>query len=530
MRKPRLIYYNDGHHYHGKRIDPPLSLRKMHWPVDEVVGTGVEMLVFGMGYGDVFFHQSKIGRTIGEAKDVWESFIDWRIMRMVRDAKELYQTDQFHEVIRRGKQMKMPVVASLKMNDGHVPEAQRSGWLRWNRGREVCLREPPNEWFYDYTNPEVIEYKQALIREILEDYGADGIELDFMFSAIYFRKDEVDKGVESMSKFVADVRKMADEIGSEQGREISVAARVYHQREANLKTGLDVETWLKEGSVDLVVGQVSPASLFETGDVDGRWMADAANASGKAAYIRPPLLVYDERTIFVHIEMYRALRQSLDYQGFAGLYLGYLPWPFTQTEHQILREVAYPEIVARHDKRYILQPRETAPAASADGRNMAQVQDRVLPAKLEEGKTASINILVGDDLEGARKDREMRKPILTVRFAEFCVEDDIEIRFNGKVLSLDDAEMTDERATRILGSLRTPSVDAPDTIAGFWFRFRLDIDLLRQGDNTLEVEARRFEKTAGFDRKVSGVEVQTRFRDFVRPEGLSVERMPPTAA
>jgi len=529
MKKPRLIYYNDGHHYHGKRIDPPLSLRKLYWPVDEVVGTGVEMLVLGMGYGDVFFHQSKVGRTIGESKDVWENFIDWRIMRMVKDAKEIYDTDQIHEVIRRGRQMKMPVVASLKMNDGHAPGAQRCGWLRWNRGKEVCLDESPNEWYYDYSNDEVIEYKLALIREVLEDYGADGIELDFMFSSVFFRKAEIDQGIGVMNKFVANVRNMADEIESKQGREISVLARVYHQREANLKTGLDVETWLTEASVDLVIGQVSPASLLETGDTDGRWMADAANASGKAAYLRPPLLVYDERTIFAHIEMYRALRQSLEYQGFAGMYLGYLPWPFSQTEHQILREVAYPEVVERHDKRYILQPREAAPAGAADGRILAQVQDRVLPTKLEEGKTTNINILVGDDLDSARKDREMRKPILTVRFAEFCVEDEIEIRFNGRVLPLDDAEMTDERATRILGRLRTPSVEAPDTIAGFWFRFRLDIDLLRQGENVLEVEARQFEKTAGFDRKVSGVEVQTRFKDFVRPEGLTIERMPPTA-
>ena len=97
MGKPRLIYYNDGHHFHGKRIDPPLSLRKLYWPVDEVVGTGVETLVFGLGYGDVFFHQSKTGRTIGEGKEIWENYIDWRIMRMVRDAKEM-GTDQLREV------------------------------------------------------------------------------------------------------------------------------------------------------------------------------------------------------------------------------------------------------------------------------------------------------------------------------------------------------------------------------------------------------------------------------------------------
>ena len=516
MRKPRLIYYNDAHHYHGKRVDPPVSLRKLHWPVDEVVGTGVEMLVFGMGYGDVYFHQSKIGRTIGEAKEVWEGFIDWRIMRMVRDAKDLHDTDQMHEVIKRGQKMGMPVVASLKMNDDHAPGAQRCGWLRWNRGKDVCLGEPPSEWAYDYTNPEVVEHKQAMIREVLEDYQADGIELDFMFGQVYFRKGDIEKGTGMMTRFVGDVRKMADEIGADQNRHVSVTARVHNRRDANLAAGLDVETWLKDGSIEIAVGQIGPASLLETGDTEGRWLADAANAAGAAAYVRPRLLVYDERTIFAHFEMYRALRLSLEYQGFAGLYLGYLPWPFSQDEYQILREVAYPEVIARHDKRYILQPREES-------------LERALPAKLEEGRTTRLDILIGDDLDSARDDGEIRKPVLTVRFAEFCVEDDIEIRFNGRVLPFEDAEITDERATRILGRLRTLTVDAPDTIAGFWFRYRLDLDLLKQGKNTLEIEAKKFEKTAGFERKVNGVEVQTRFKDFVRPEGLNIERMPPTA-
>ena len=89
MKKPRLIYYNDAHHFHAKRIDPPLNKHKMHWPVDEVVGTGVELLVLGLGYGDVYFHDSKVGRTVGEKQEVWESFIDWRIMRMVKNAREM---------------------------------------------------------------------------------------------------------------------------------------------------------------------------------------------------------------------------------------------------------------------------------------------------------------------------------------------------------------------------------------------------------------------------------------------------------
>ena len=53
MTAPRLIYYNDAHHFHAKRIDPPLTMNKLRRPIDEVLGTGVDLLVMELGYGDV---------------------------------------------------------------------------------------------------------------------------------------------------------------------------------------------------------------------------------------------------------------------------------------------------------------------------------------------------------------------------------------------------------------------------------------------------------------------------------------------
>ena len=523
MKKPRLIYYNDAHHFHAKRIDPPLTLHKLHWPVDEVVGTGVEALVLGLGYGEVYFHNSKIGRVVGEKKEVWENFIDWRIMRMVEDATKM-GTDQVREVIKRGRKMGMPVFPSLKLNDAAQPGQERCGWLKWKHGADVCLREPDErlvstEWCHDFTDERVTADKLAMIREMLEDYEADGIELDFMFRPRYFRKAEVEQNIPVMNQFVAQIRGMANEIGEKRGHEIPIMARVFHSRAENLAVGLDVEAWLKEKSVDFVVGQVG-AQLFETNVVGTGWMADAANAAGAAAYLRPPRIVYDERTIFPHIEMFRALGQTLHWQGFAGMYLGYLPWPFSQTEYQILREVAYPEVVERHDKRYILEPRE------ADA-TFTPPPDRQLPIQLEQGETASINILVADDLESAKGDGEMREPVLTIRFSNFCIEDEIEIRFNGQILPWADAEITDERAMRILARFRQP-LEAPEGFGAHWFRYKLDVELLKQGENTLEVETRQLTKTAGFARCVNGVEIQTRFKDFVRPEGLNVERIAPS--
>ncbi|MEC7842410.1 MAG: hypothetical protein VX911_05965, partial [Candidatus Latescibacterota bacterium] len=138
MDEPRLIYYNDGHHFNAKRIEPPASIHMLQWPVDEVAGTGVDLLVLGLGYGDVYFHDSKVGRVVGQQKEVWESYIDWRIMRMVEEARNL-GTDQVREVIKRGKELGIRVFPSLKLQDVAPPGGERCGLLKGERGAEVCI-------------------------------------------------------------------------------------------------------------------------------------------------------------------------------------------------------------------------------------------------------------------------------------------------------------------------------------------------------------------------------------------------------
>jgi hypothetical protein len=520
MQKPRLVYYNDAHHFHGKRIEPPASIHKLQQPVDEVLGTGVDLLVLGLGYSDVYFHQSKVGRVIGQMKEVWENYIDWRIMRMVEEAAKL-GTDQVREVTKRGREMGLKVFPSLKMNDSSPPGSDRCGLLKWEHELDVCTGDPGrSQWCYDYANELVRDYKLAVLREMLEDYEADGLELDFKFESTYFKQDEIEKNTPLMSRYIAQVRELAKEVGEKQGREVPIMVRVDLQRDENLKMGLDVETWLKEGSVDYVAGQ-EPENLTDT-EKKPQWLPDAANAAGGAAYYRPPRRVYDERVALPHIEMHRALRQTLDWQGYAGFYDGYLPWPFATREHQMLRELAYPEAHARKDKRYLLQPREGVLGEETTTPN------RVLPVQLVEGETHSVDIHVADDLESAKKDQEMRKPGLTLRFSFFCIEDDIEFRFNGRVLPWEDAEINDERALRIKVDLAGGmSAQAPLGMSAHWFRYRLELDDLKRGANTLEIECKEFAKKAGFIRSLNGMEVQTRYKDFVRPEGLEVDRVDP---
>ena len=504
---PRLIYYSDAHHYHAKRLDPPLNRHKLRWPIDELVGTGVDMLAFGLGYGDVFFHQTKIGRVVGQEQEVWEHFIDWRIMRMVKDAHDM-GTDQVREVIERGREMGIPVFPSLKLQDPAARYLDRCGWLKWRHGMEVTLGEGNDrfpahatEWCLDYTNVVVRENKKALIREMLEDYRAEGIELDFMFFPLYFRNSQTDSGTQVMTKFVADIKALANEVGYAQDREIPVMARVWHRREDNLDIGLDVESWLADGSIDLVVGQI-PHDLLDTGVSDGQWLADAANAAGASAYLRPGYRLNDLRAKIANIEMFRAFSHTIQDQGFAGMHLGYLPWPFAEAEYRLLREMAYPEMTARLNKRYYVPPREEL-------QTYVRPDTRLLPIALEEGVTERIPISVADDVDSAIADGESREAELTLAFQQFCVEDEVALSLNG-------TDLTIERS-----NIYEPSRGQ------YWLRWRLDPGTVRKGENVLEIGIVKREPTAGFARTLTGVEIHLRYREFDRPETLDTVTVPP---
>lgn len=520
MKKPRLIYYNDAHHFNAKRIEPPASEHMMQWPVNEVSGTSVDLLVLGLGYADVYFHNSKVGRVVGQMKEVWDSYIDWRIMRMVEEGQKK-GTDQLRQVIKRGRELDIAVCPSLKLQDTAQPGGDRCGLLKWEKGAEVCIGEAGrNEWAYDYANEQVRADKLAMIREVLDDYEADAIELDFLFGNAYFKAEEIGKNTPLMNEFIAEVRRLANEIGDKQGREVPVMVRVPFYKEECLEQGLDVEAWFEQGSIDWVVGQ-DPHAITDS-QPKPTWLPEVANANGGAAYYRPPRRVYDERVGLPSIEMYRALGTTLLWQGWSGMYHGYLPWPFSEREFQILREMGFPQVYARHDKRYLLQPRE----GQMD--EETSTPQRQLPLDLIEGKTERVEICVADDLESARQDGEVRPPILTLRLFSFCIEDEIEFRFNGRVLPWDEAEITDERALTIQVKLAgNMSVQAPLGSSAHWFRFKLGLDELKRGDNVVEVEVKKLDAKAGFTRSLNGVEIQTRYKDFKRPEGLEAEYIAP---
>ena len=112
----------------------------------------------------------------------------------------------------------------------------------------------------------------------------------------------------------------------------------------------------------------------------------------------------------------------------------------------------------------------------------------------------------------------MRRPVLSIRFSFFCVEDEIEFRFNERVLPLDKAEITDERALRMATVMAGGmDVQAPFGMSAHFFDFTLELDDLVQGDNVLEIETKRQETDRRLHTQRQRVEVPRRYRSSSAP-------------
>jgi hypothetical protein len=142
----------------------------------------------------------------------------------------------------------------------------------WTRGADGELTRWPSLAY-----PEVREYKLAIIRELLTDYAVDGIMLDYLrtLPVIGYEPPVVEAydrryGTHLMSDlnerasprwkrfraavvtdFMRQVKQIALAAEKKQGRHLQVVARVAARD--NLWKGMDVETWIKEGLIDVVV-------------------------------------------------------------------------------------------------------------------------------------------------------------------------------------------------------------------------------------------------------------------------------------
>ena len=480
MQKPKLIHYNDARHYSIYRYEPPMSLHQWRQPVDEILGTDVDTLVYGLGSGETFLHGTQAGLKWGEGVEEHNmSMMWWRATKNLDLALEA-GIDPLAVAVERAHEKGRHILGSLRMTEPTSPDDANPYMLgRLKREHpEVMIGEnhpdyPRAAGCADYTREEVRAERLEVIEEVCGRYGMDGLEFD-PYMGVFFKPSEAREKTPVLTEFVREIRQLLDRLGDARGESLCLAARVRATEEANLALGMDVRTWLEEGLLDLVFPWTE-SFLFDQ-EMPIGWVVEAAAALKTPIYPMLGRSPYDDRHHLPTIEMYRAAAANYRTMGADGLYLSDLPWPHTEREYQVFREMADPDIHLRKKKHYFPAQREPNGEPHAP--------ERCLPVDLEEGVPARVPFLVGDRLDDARNDGELKIVSLGVRIGHCCPEDDISFRFNGETVK--PSESTHHYGGIV--SYTAARSGLPERIlTHFWFTFDLPHERVREGKNEVEV-------------------------------------------
>ncbi len=481
---PRLIYYNDARHYLMYRFDPPLSLHTLRRPVDELLGTGVDTLAFGLASGATFLHGSNVGNQWGEAVTEHSRGVMWWRGAKNLEAALAVGLDPLKVVIDRAHEKGMRLICSLRMNDPATASGPTANRYMLNRLKqehpEFMIGEshpdhPHGATCLDFAVEQVRNERLAVMEEVCDRYGADGIEMDPYVRA-FFKPSQIDQHTPLLTEFIRQVRALLDRIGSKRNQRLMLSARVHPREEANRAVGMDVRTWITEKLLDWVVPGAGGFQLDQEAHF-GR-LADICDANEVGIYPRLGQVPYDDRHHKTTIQMWRAAAMNQIDAGADGVYLSDIGWPLGAHQYDILRELADVDAYARQDKHYLTAQREAAPDPNAVPRHV--------PVILEEGATTEVPISVGDDVSAAVADGELQRVTLRVRIVQTGPKDRFRFGLNGTELALDPRNVS-----TYYGGMVSPTAARsglpPRINTHYWFEFDVPVELIRCGTNTVNV-------------------------------------------
>lgn len=248
----RVLYNQDSSNlfYVTKEPITPAHVDKM---IDEVADGGADTFLVNVNAQKVnypsrvwenYWHDFRPDDRsyYGLAEDMDVSGRRHLVSQMQRLAQ---QCDYLERALARCRMQNVKAGVSVRMNDMHdVPWPNSHLFSRFYREHpELYLPDIPIRMWasrgLNYEHKEVRDYFLLLIRELIEDYELDVLELDFLRFTAYFDRKNIDAHCHIMTDFLGDVRKLIDN----SGKSIEFLCRIAATPAGARGLGFDVRSW-----------------------------------------------------------------------------------------------------------------------------------------------------------------------------------------------------------------------------------------------------------------------------------------------
>lgn len=462
-----------------------------------VEGTEVRTITHSVGGGsDTLYYDTQVASRWG-----WRPLDEWYEttpgQEFIRDTYYYRKAalDAGRDLIRDAgeeiKEMDLFFIPSYRMNDSHfAAHADRSPFTGEfyfdNMDKRLGVAPVPEYPAYqnqlDFAHEEVRAYRFGVLLEVIERYGdiMDGIELDFRPPIFFKNAAEAAANRDEITRWVRTVHEALQAKSDEEGRPLYMIARVPAAPHSAEWAGLDVETWLKERLIDVLV-----PSHHMTAAWDYPMEPYLEFARGTGARVYPAFFPRFHRTWpvkrnpsasdylpfapaanppeFVHGGAMNYLRM-----GAHGFQLFNYNLPPTPEHRETIRRLRFQN--PWRDRTYGITP------SYWHDHNDTYEYSKQIPATVADGETVSLQLLVGEDLT----DPDTPSPNFTALRIGFGTEEmttgaNLRIRFNG--LTLHDG-ITGTRLISVARSGYGTFYFMQNTVAA---------STVQEGENTVEV-------------------------------------------
>ena len=397
--------------------------------------------------------------------------------------------DPQQAVLDRGHQLGLHVYASQRMNDNHFDGAQLPDLQKLHHTELTQLRKDHPEWLlgpdteewfalsWNMAVPEVRENRLQHFREICQNYAWDGVELDWQRHPFHFPDDQAYRLRYVLTDFMRAARELSCDIARERGTPFYLAARVAGSIEGCHRIGYDLQTWIAEDLVDILIpaGAAGTDPAIEVGAFRALiGDADIALYPGFDGGVPGPAAgPEDEQTR--HAMRTKATSMQYHRQGATGIYA--FNWHADRdSKRELLSQVGEAETLQKENKLYNITHRFRQTTGPWRG---AYKHDRLrgsLPVGLyrtfqETGPHFTLDL--ADDLQA----NPPTSLSLRLRLQEWVAGDEVRVLWDNEIL-LDPA---------ISYCHNGDAKPISDVSNAAWYNFQLDPATTPPGGHRIEV-------------------------------------------
>ena len=487
----RIIVNDDG--WIMSEAGPPLTVDDLREKmVATYAGTPVDALFWNIGGNEVYSHETEVGERYGEG---YESAEELKNDTRARNIRHLIDTcgGPLTVLTTLCHEAGMDLFASVRMNSHYDADLLSPVSGRFRREHPGCLIGLPGETFAEgslewgvrtginFAVPGVRSHMAAIIIELFERFDTNGVELDFMRHPAFFRIDEAYANRYLMTDMIRQVRQRMNEVCAARGKTLNLAVRVPPTIADSARIGLDVEQWIADDLVDIVIG----GGGFIPFETPLEEFVEAARGTECQIYG-----CLEHLRTAIDDEVVRAIASRYWSAGASGLYLfNYFSKPI-EWKQRVLNEIGDKDTLSRLNKRYHmdhsdrLAPRDLHDYAFRYAVPAVQLPVRLMPTP--SGHGLILRVRIEDDVEAACADEALMSCVLRMSFEKFCPEDELEVLLNGDLLSPNTDRSFFGDWTRHEWT-QYPQGLADVTYSGGRLEFDLHCPPLQQGTNEIEM-------------------------------------------